>query len=153
MTLDIWKFRIIRKLRNHDTLPLYHILFTHRCLQFPQPVPVSLGKVREIRVETQSDHELVDGRHDQVDAPQVGLEVHGALAAGELQFLEESHSLEGQVGDCLHREDAAAVMEGYYCLLVNFRRAFILDTVYVEIFDVYSSYYKITIKSIYSSTS
>ncbi len=72
---------------------------THCGLQLPELVCVGLGEVGEVQVGAQGEYELVYGGGDQVHPPQVGLEVHRPLPAGQLKLLEEADALVGQVGE------------------------------------------------------
>ena len=61
-------------------------------------LPDLLGEVGRLRVGLQGLDELVQGRDQQVQPPQVRLQVSAVLPQGKLELLAEVDPLEDQVG-------------------------------------------------------
>ncbi len=66
-------------------------------------LPDFFGEVGRLRVVLQRLDELVEGRHQQVEPPQVGLQVCPVFPQGQLELLAEVDPLEDEVGQGFNR--------------------------------------------------
>ena len=87
------------------------IVHPHRSLEFSQFLLILFGKVAKLHVHFQGLEKFMDGRHDQVHPPQVGLQIHGLLPRGQLQVFEASDAFECQVRNRRDRKNGTEIQE------------------------------------------